>query len=306
MTVRVQMGAEDSGRRLDVVVAQAAGVSRARAGELLGRGRVLVGGRAERKSYRVAAGDVVEVELGAEPEAPAEAPPKETTGIDVVFEDDHLLVVYKPAGVVVHRAAGVRSGTLVDVLLERGVALAAAGGSERPGIVHRLDKDVSGVLVVAKTDEAHAMLSEMMRERSIDRRYVALVHGAPGVDKGKIDAPIGRDPRRRTRMSVIPDGRSSVTWFAVSERLGETAVLDVKLETGRTHQIRTHLASIGHPIVGDSAYGRDRSLASRLGLRRPFLHAYRLSFDHPKTGERVDVRSDLPEELVKVLEELWT
>jgi 23S rRNA pseudouridine1911/1915/1917 synthase len=298
MTIRVEVDPTRVGRRLDVVVAEAAGVSRARAGVLVSDGGVRVHGRAERKSYRVASGDVVEIEVPAEPhmEAPG--------GIDVVCEDEHLLVVSKPSGVVVHRAAGVRSGTLVDALVASGRALAARAGEDRPGIIHRLDRDVSGLLIVAKTDEAHEVLSGAMRRREVERRYLALVHGVPSADRGKIDAPIGRDPRRRTRMAVLPEGRSAVTWFTVTERFGETVLLDVRLETGRTHQIRTHLASIGHPIVGDAAYGRDPGLARRLGVRRPFLHAYRLAFDHPVTGERIDVRADLPEALEGVLKTL--
>jgi 23S rRNA pseudouridine1911/1915/1917 synthase len=212
--------------------------------------------------------------------------------------------VNKPAGVVVHRAAGVRGGTLVDALLAGGRSLADLPGPDRPGIIHRLDRDVSGLLVVAKSDGAYEVLSGAMRRREIERRYLALVHGIPSADRGKIDAPIGRDPRHRTRMAVLPEGRASVTWFHVSERFGEASLLDVRLETGRTHQIRTHLASIGHPIVGDASYGRDRTLERRLGVRRPFLHAYRLAFDHQFSGERLDVRIDLPSELAAGLQRL--
>jgi 23S rRNA pseudouridine1911/1915/1917 synthase len=195
---------------------------------------------------------------------------------------------------------------MVDALVAAGHALAEQPGADRPGIVHRLDRDVSGLLVVAKTDEAHQELSKAMRRRAVERLYLALVHGAPSVDRGKIDAPIGRDPRHRTRMTVLPEGRASVTWFTVLERLEDAALLEVRLETGRTHQIRTHLASIGHPIVGDAAYGRDPGFARTLGLRRPFLHAYRLSFDHPVTGERVDVTSTLPDDLQRALDTVRT
>ncbi|MGH2758892.1 MAG: RluA family pseudouridine synthase, partial [Actinomycetota bacterium] len=278
MTVRYEVLATLAGTRQDVVVAEAAGVSRARAGELIGAGRVRIGGRIERKSYRVAAGDVLEIDVAAD-EAQPIVPPE---GVVVVYEDADLLVVHKPAGVVVHRAAGVRGGTLVDALLSTGRRLAALPGQDRPGILHRLDRDVSGLLVVAKNDAAYEALTDAMRRREIERRYLALVHGVPSADRGKIDAPIGRDPKHRTRMAVLPDGRSSVTWFQARERFGGSALLEVKLETGRTHQIRTHLASIGHPIVGDAAYGRDRTLDRRLGLGRPFLHAFRLSFAHPR------------------------
>lgn len=297
MTTRVEVSADRAGHRLDVVVADAAGVSRTRAGDLVDAGAVRVDGRAQRKSYRLASGEVVEI---SEPAVAAVPAPE--AEIDVAYEDDDLLVVSKPSGLVVHRAAGVRGGTLVDALIASGRPLAVRAGEDRPGIVHRLDRDVSGLLVVAKTDEAHEALAGAMRRREIERSYIALVHGTPSVDRGKIDAPIGRNPRHRTRMAVLPEGRSSVTWFAVTERFADLSVLDVRLETGRTHQIRTHLASIGHPIVGDRAYGRDPAAAKKLGLRRPFLHAYRLAFDHPLTGRRIDVQSRLPADLEGALE----
>ena len=298
MTVRVEVRGDQAGLRLDELVAWAGEMSRTRAADLVSSGAVLVDGRRERKSYRVCEGDVVEI---PDAEAPRYAPP---AGVSVVWEDEHLLVVDKPAGVVVHAAAGVREGTLVDALAARGTALARAPDPDRPGIVHRLDRDVSGLLVVAKTDDVHASLSQALRRREIERRYAALVHGTPSADRGKIDAPVGRDPKHRTRMTVAPGGRASVTWFAVVERFSEASLLDVRLETGRTHQIRTHLASIGHAVVGDAAYGRDPSLARRLGLRRPFLHACRLAFVHPVTRKRVEVTSELPAELSSALGEL--
>lgn len=295
MTIRLTVAAEDESLRLDVFVAKGAGLSRARAGALIDGGHVTVAGRTERKAYKVSSGDVVEV--GSAPDEVREVP----TGIDVVFEDDHLLVASKPAGVVVHDAPGVREGTLVDALAA-GRQLAERAGEGRAGIVHRLDKDVSGLLIVAKTDEAHERLVAAMQAREIERRYLALVAGSPQTDRGKIDAPIGRHPRHRTRMAVLADGKRAVTWFTVRERFPGTALLEVRLETGRTHQIRTHLASIGLPIVGDAAYGRDPALARRLGLRRPFLHAYRLAFAHPTSGEQLSFESRLPDELASVLE----
>lgn len=298
MPLRIEVHDERAGRRLDVVVADALGVSRSRAGELLRAGAVSVDGRSERKSYRVAAGDVVEV---ADDERPPPPPPE---GVVVVFEDDHLLVVDKPAGVVTHAAPGLAEGTLVDALLSSGRTLATRPGPDRPGIVHRLDRDVSGLLVVAKTDEVYTALAAAMARREIERTYVAVVSGSPAVDRGKIDAPIGRDPRHPTRMSVLPEGRPAVTWFRVLERLEAASLVEVRLETGRTHQIRTHLAAIGHPVVGDAAYGHDRSLARSLGLARPFLHARRLAFTHPATGDRVEAESDPPEDLARVLAEL--
>lgn len=300
MTRRFEVPGSLDGRRLDVAVAEALGVSRSQAGDLVRAGAVSVAGRVERKSYRVAAGDVIEIA-----EEPA-SPPPVPEGVEVVFEDDHLLVVSKPAGVVTHAAPGLREATLVDALRAGGRELASQPGPDRPGIVHRLDRDVSGLLLVAKTDEAYAALTGAMSRREIERTYLALVVGVPEVDRGKIDAPIGRSPRHPTRMAVLPEGRPAVTWFRVAQRYLGATLLEVRLETGRTHQIRTHLAAIGHPIVGDAAYGHDPALAKRLGLRRPFLHATRLAFDHPVTGVRVEVSSPLPPPLERTLAELRT
>jgi 23S rRNA pseudouridine1911/1915/1917 synthase len=294
--MRLTVAEDDAGVRLDVFVAKGAEMSRARAGALIDDALVSVDGRGERKAYKVSAGEVVEV--SARPDVVPEPP----SGVEVVFEDDHLLVASKPAGVVVHAAPGLLEGTLVDALSADGRPLAERAGEGRAGIVHRLDRDVSGLLIVAKTDEAHERLVAAMQARDIDRRYLALVGGTPQTDRGKIDAPIGRHPRHRTRMAVLADGRPAVTWFSVKERFAQCALLEVKLETGRTHQIRTHLASIRLPVVGDAAYGRDPALARKLGLRRPFLHAYRLGFAHPVTGEALSFESRLPDELASVLE----
>lgn len=299
MTERVEIDEASAGRRLDVVVAEVVGISRSRAGDLVTSGGVTVGGRTERKSYRVSVGDTVEI---AEPVA---AVPSAPPAVDVVFEDEHLIVVSKQAGVVVHPAPGLREGTVVDALRARGCRLAHGSGDDRPGVVHRLDRDVSGLLVLAKTDEAYARIVRDMAARRIDRRYLALVSGSPSVERGKIEAPIGRHPRHRTRMAVLPEGRAAITWFEVLERFEPPAtLLEVRLETGRTHQIRTHLAAISHPVVGDAAYGHDPRLARSVGLERPFLHACRLGFDHPVSGERVELTSELPRELERVLEEM--
>ena len=297
MSSRLLVPEESAGSRLDVFVSSAAGITRARAGALIDGGLVTVGGARQRKAYRVGAGDEIEIGEAAEAVHP---PP---SGVEVVFEDDDLLVVSKPSGVVVHGAPGVREGTMVDALAADR-PLATRAGEGRAGIVHRLDKDVSGLLIVAKTDDAHARLAAAMKARSIERRYLALVDGIPSSDRGKIDAPIGRHPKHRTRMAVLADGRPAVTWFSVRERFGNCALLDVRLETGRTHQIRTHLASIGVPIVGDAAYGRDPTTARRLGLSRPFLHAYKLGFVHPVSGDELVFESPLPDELRSVLEGL--
>lgn len=295
---RIEVTEELAGKRLDVVVAEALGVSRVRAGDLVRSGAVSVDARSSRKSHRVTPGEVIEVSEVDEEQ------PEPPSGVVVRHEDDHVLVVDKPAGVVVHAAPGLREGTLVDALVAAGHALADLPGPDRPGIVHRLDRDVSGLLVVAKTDEAYGALSEAMARREIERTYLALATGRPSIDRGKIDAPVGRNPRHPTRMATLPDGRPAVTWFRVLESFDEASLLEVRLETGRTHQIRTHLEAIGHPIVGDTTYGRDRSLARKLGLSRPFLHAHRLAFAHPVTSERVEVTSELPRELADVLAKL--
>jgi 23S rRNA pseudouridine1911/1915/1917 synthase len=296
MDARALVADGDEGQRLDVFLAKLTGSSRSQAGSLIDDGYVTVNAQVQRKAYKVAAGDVVEVRSRPAVVLP---PPAD---VDVVFEDDDLMVVSKPAGVVVHAAPGLRESTLVDALTAQGRPLAPRAGAGRAGIVHRLDRDVSGLLIVAKTDTAHSRLVDAMKRRAIERRYIALVNGVLPTDSGKIDAPVGRDPKHRTRMAVSPGGRPAVTWFTVKARLGDCALLDVRLETGRTHQIRTHLASIGHPVVGDAAYGRDPALAKRIGLRRPFLHAARLSFDHPTSGERLEFESPLPDDLAAALE----
>jgi 23S rRNA pseudouridine1911/1915/1917 synthase len=285
--------AEDAGLRLDAfLAARGAAGSRAEAQRLIERGAVTVGGRSRAKNYRVAEGDRVEL---AQPDAPGDTPDDApTVSFEVVYEDEHLLVVDKPAGVVTHPAPGYSGRTLADALADR-----AAGGEhpERAGIVHRLDKDTSGLLVVARSDEAHAALQRMMKAREVTREYIALVEGHPDAESGTIDAPIGRDRGNRTVMSTRTDrARDAVTHFRVEERLPRTSLLHVRLETGRTHQIRAHLAAIGHPVVGDAQYGGAAS-GRRLGLGRQFLHASSLMFRHPFTREIVRCESKPPVEL---------
>jgi 23S rRNA pseudouridine1911/1915/1917 synthase len=251
---------------------------------------VTVDGRARAKSYRLEGGEELEVEL---PEQPAREIEPEEVELRIAYEDEHLLVVDKPAGVVVHPGAGHATGTLVH-----GLAGRTAGGEEdRPGIVHRLDRDTSGLLVVARSDEAYEKLQELVRDRELERRYVALVRGHPRSWRGRIDAPIGRDRDDPTRRSLDTDSpREAVTHFEVDELLGAHALLDVRLETGRTHQIRVHLAAIDLPVVGDRVYGvPDKALA------RQFLHANRLVFTHPLTDETIDVESPLPDDLAAFL-----
>jgi 23S rRNA pseudouridine1911/1915/1917 synthase len=284
---------EAAGMRLDTFLAATAG-SRAAAQRLIDAGLVLVDGTPRPKRHTVATGERVSV-AAAPAEAAPDAPPARFA---VAYEDDHLLVIDKPAGVVVHPARGHLTGTLAQALTGR---LAGGGDPDRAGIVHRLDRDTSGLLVAARTDEAYAGLKALLRERALTREYLALVEGRPAARTGTIDAPIGRDRRVRTRMSTDTDEpRAAITHFEVESALEGFTLLRVRLETGRTHQIRAHLRAIGHPVAGDPEYGHP----GLLGLQRQFLHAERLAFAHPVTGAAVDMRSPLPDDLAPVLDKL--
>jgi 23S rRNA pseudouridine1911/1915/1917 synthase len=288
-------GPEDAGTRLDAFLAvRGAAPSRAAAQRLIDAGAVTVGGRSRPKNHRLTPGDEVAV-------APAEEEPAATREVpfEVVFEDDYLLVVDKPAGVVIHPAPGHRGPTLAQALAGR-----AAGGAdpERAGIVHRLDRDTSGLLIVARSEEAHAALRRMMRARQIVREYLALVGGRPAAESGTIEAPIGRDRIRRTVVSTRTDRpRAAVTHFRVLERLPQTTLLRVRLETGRTHQIRAHMAAIGHPVCGDRHYG-GANCGKKIGLERQFLHAAGLMFSHPFSGEPLQCESKPPVDLRRALD----
>jgi 23S rRNA pseudouridine1911/1915/1917 synthase len=282
---------DDEGTRLDAFLAGPLG-SRARAQRLIEAGAVLVDGRPAPKRHLLAAGARVTVD------EPVEAPAADLPDAPyaVPYADEHLLVVDKPAGVVVHPARGHRTGTLAQAL-----AGVAAGGEDaaRAGIVHRLDRDTSGLLVVARSEAAHRALRAALQARQITREYLVLVEGRPPARTGTIDAPVGRDRRARTRMSTDTDvPREAITHFEIERALPRTTLLRVRLETGRTHQIRAHLQAIGHPVVGDPEYGT----AGRLGLERQFLHAARLAFAHPITGEPIDVSSPLPPDLMAALD----
>ena len=278
--MRVAIAEEQAGERLDAVVGAAVG-SRSRAQRLIEEGRVTVDGFARAKSWHVHAGEVVEIDDAPEP------PPVTPTApapFGVAYEDDDLLVVDKPAGVVVHPAPGHPTGTLSQAL------------GLRP--VHRLDRDTSGLLVVARSEEVHAALKAELKARRILREYLALVEGRPPARSGTIDAPIGRDRRTRTKHSIRTDTpRAAVTHFSVERALADFTLLRVRLETGRTHQIRVHLHAIGHPVAGDPEYGTP----GLLDLERQFLHATRLAFTHPRTGDPVDVTSPLPDDLAAAL-----
>ena len=294
-TLRLRVPESAAGLRLDRFLAGLPEVgSRSAADVLLRGGRVLVDGTARERSHRLAGAETIELEV-ADVETPALAP--EDVPLRVAYEDEHLLVVDKPAGVVVHPAPGHARGTLVHGLLEHG---AAGGDPDRPGIVHRLDRDTSGLLVVARSAEAHARLQRLVRRRELEREYVALVRGRPRSRKGRIEAPIGRDRTTPFRQSLDTDSpRDAVTHFEVERMWPAHALLRVRLVTGRTHQIRVHLAAIGLPVVGDTVYG-----VPEPALGRQFLHAGRLAFPHPFTDERVEVESPLPPELEQFLAQM--
>ncbi|MDQ1510858.1 MAG: rRNA synthase [Actinomycetota bacterium] len=287
-----------AGERVDRAVALLTGWSRADVQVLLARGAIVIDGRAVSKSHKLVEGTVIEVL--EEPVVGAPPTPDATVEIDIRHADDDVIVVAKPAGLVVHPGAGHADRTLVNGLLARFPDVAAIGDAYRPGIVHRLDRDTSGLLVVARSPRAYDGLVEQISTRAVDRCYVALVWGALSSPRGVIDAPIGRSTARRTRMAVRESGKVARTEYEVRTEFVEPvcSLLDCRLETGRTHQIRVHLSAIGHPVVGDATYGGSRV---SIGLDRPFLHATHLAFDHPVSGERLAFDDPLPPALAAVL-----
>ncbi len=313
----ISAGAEDKGARLDRFLAdRIAELSRTRLKALILEGAVEVSGRTVRDpEYRVNAGD--EIAVGV-PDAEPAKPAGEKIPLDIVYEDKDVIVIDKPAGLVVHPAAGNRSGTLVNALIAHcGASLSGIGGEKRPGIVHRLDKDTSGLLVVAKNDAAHRSLSEQFadhgRTNELSRGYLAFAWGAPKPERGTIDAPIARDPRSRVKMAVRKGGKESVTHYEVLQKYPGSdgkpvaSMIECELETGRTHQIRVHLAKAGHPLLGDAVYGAgfqskavllpQQTQAALKALNRQALHAFRLAFSHPRTGKLLSFKSKLPKDL---------
>lgn len=294
--IRLRAEPEDAGKRLDQVVHERLGqFSRARIQQWIRDGRVRVNGSAARASRIVRPGESFEVE-------PAEAPPlhaaPEDIPLKVLYEDNDLVAIDKPAGMVVHAGAGVHSGTLVNALLHRFEALSGVGGALRPGIVHRLDRFTSGVLLVAKNDAAHHALAEQFSGRQVEKTYIALVHGAVKAETGRIDRPITRDPAHRTRMTArLGEGRAAWSEYRVVRRFQGLTLLEVRIGTGRTHQIRVHLSGMGHPVVGDTLYGAPAKVPDMPPLGRYFLHAHRIRFRLPSTGEEVTVVSPLAAEL---------
>jgi 23S rRNA pseudouridine1911/1915/1917 synthase len=280
--------------RLDAVLARMTGEARADVQRAIAAGKVRVDGEPRPKSFRLLGGERVTIEIERDEPLEAEGPP-----VPIRYEDEHIAVIVKPAGLVTHPTAGRRGGTLVNRLLAMGVPLAPAGGPLRPGIVHRLDAGTSGLMIVAKTDEAYVALGSMFRAHVVHRAYLALVRGAVANDAFAVDAPLGR---RAAKIVVdATEGRRAATAFEVRERLAGATLLEAVPQTGRTHQIRVHLAAVGHPILGDRPYGGGGDDAGRLGLVRPFLHAWRLSFVHPMSEAWLDLEEDLPGDLVPAL-----
>jgi 23S rRNA pseudouridine1911/1915/1917 synthase len=288
------------GLRLDVAVARLFGLSRTSAADLLDAGSVTVDGRSCRRSDRVAGGAWLEVTL-LDPE-PAALPREPVAGLRVVFEDDDIVVVDKPPGVAAHPSPGWTGPTVVGGLAAAGHRIATSGAAERQGVVHRLDVGTSGLMAVAKSETAYSVLKEAFRERTVDKLYAALVQGHPDPTRGTIDAPIDRHPTHDYRWAVVGGGKPSVTHYETVEAFRAATLLHVRLETGRTHQIRVHMSAVRHPCVGDLTYGADPTLAARLGVQRQWLHAFRLGFDHPTRAGRIELESNPPEDLQRALD----
>jgi 23S rRNA pseudouridine1911/1915/1917 synthase len=288
------------GERLDAALARMFGLSRTRAAELIADGLVLLSGRTASKSDRVLAGDPLRVTLPAP--RPAE-PPRLVEGMVILYEDDDIVVINKPRGVAAHPTPGWTGPTVTGGLIAAGHTVATSGAAERQGIVHRLDANTTGVMVVAKSERAYSELKRAFRERTVDKRYHALVQGHPDPLRGTVDAPIGRHPSSGNgRFAVVSDGRPSVTHYDTLEAFRAASLVSVHLETGRTHQIRVHMTALRHPCVGDLLYGADPVLSARLGLTRQWLHAVSLSFAHPDDGRQVTFTSEYPEDLTRALD----
>jgi 23S rRNA pseudouridine1911/1915/1917 synthase len=290
------------GERVDAALARLFGFSRTRAAELIGAGHVQVDGASPAKSDRVSAGSWLEVELPAvAPVGPAiVATP--VADMAIVYDDDDIVVVDKPVGVAAHPSPGWVGPTVVGALAAAGYRVSTSGAEERQGVVHRLDVGTSGLMVVAKSELAYSVLKQAFRERTVDKTYHALVQGHPDPSRGTIDAPIDRHPVHDYKFAVVADGKPSITHYDTIEAFPSATLLEIKLETGRTHQIRVHMAALRHPCVGDLAYGADPTLAARLKLTRQWLHAARLAFDHPATGQQVEFTSNYPADLAHALD----
>jgi 23S rRNA pseudouridine1911/1915/1917 synthase len=292
------------GERLDAALARMFGLSRARAAELIGAGQVLVDGQPAAKSDRVLAGAPLTVTLPPPPDAAPAVRQEPVPGLVIVYEDDDIVVVDKPRGVAAHPTPGWTGPTVLGGLLAAGHTVATSGAAERQGIVHRLDANTTGLMVVAKSERAYSVLKQAFRDREVSKTYHALVQGHPDPLRGTIDAPIGRHPSGDGRFAVVADGRPSVTHYDTIEAFRAASLVTVGLETGRTHQIRVHMAALRHPCCGDLLYGADPVLAAHLGLTRQWLHAVRLSFEHPATGREIAFESPYPDDLARALDVL--
>lgn len=298
-TITLTATDEFIGERLDKFIAENSEISRSYAAKLCEEGLVQIGGRAVTKKYKITGGEEIEIDL-PEPEEISAQP--EDIPLNIVYEDDDVIVINKPQGMVVHPAAGNEKGTLVNALMYHCKGnLSAINGVIRPGIVHRIDKDTSGLLICAKTNEAHLSLANQLKERKPLRKYIALVNGNIKEDEGTVNKPIDRNPKDRKKMAVVQGGREAVTHYRVLERFGRYTLVECILETGRTHQIRVHLASIGHSIVGDPLYGMKKE---KFNLPGQLLHARTIGFKHPKTGEIMEFTSDIPPYFTEILEKL--
>ena len=299
MTRELTAATEHAGVRLDAFLSADGALTRSQAARLIAEGRVRVNGKPAAKSARLSGGETVTVDV---PQLRETALPPQDIPLDVVYEDDDVIVVNKPTGLVVHPAPGHPDGTLVNALLHHcGDSLSGIGGEKRPGIVHRIDRDTSGLIIAAKNDAAHLALSAQLKDHSLSRTYECLVTGNMKQDSGTVDAPIGRSSADRKKMAVVPDGRRAVTHWEVIARYQGVTHLRCRLETGRTHQIRVHMAHIGHPILGDTVYGAKKPVP---GLTGQCLHATGLRFVHPRTGEPVELHCPLPPEFTAMLQKL--
>jgi len=297
---------EDSGKRIDILISETTGISRSQIQRLIEKGSLLVNSESVRQNYRAKTGDIILLSI---PEEKTSALMPEALPVEIFYEDKYLAVVNKPAGMVVYPAAGHKSGTLMNALLYHCKKLAQVGGPLRPGVVHRLDKDTSGVMVVALDDKAYYSLAEQLKQRTINRKYIALIYGNLKEDTGEINLSIGRSKSDRKKMSTrARRGKEAVTTWKVIERFQSAALIEAKLKTGRTHQIRVHFASIGHPVLGDRTYGKKTEIEAkgreRLTFPRQMLHAALLGFIHPATGEYLEFRSPLPEDMEERLKQL--
>lgn len=290
-----------AGERVDAAMARLFGLSRSRSADLIAAGHVELDGKPVAKSDRVLPGAVLDVTIPIEAD-PLEVVPEVVEGIKIIHDDDAIVVIDKPVGVAVHPSPGWSGPTVVGHLAGAGFRISTSGASERQGIVQRLDVGTSGVMVICKSEHAYSVLKNAFRNRTVDKTYHALVQGHPDPLEGTIDAPIGRHPKADYKFAVMADGRHSVTHYETLEAHRFASLLQIHLETGRTHQIRVHMAALKHPCVGDLTYGADPSLARRVGLERQWLHAVRLGFEHPDSGEYVEYESTYPDDLARALE----